>query len=245
MKFLLLLLAFLLAITASAQVTTTHGDLKLIHARATPSNAKVTIRISEPAEQQVVPGTDVIVKFKAQNWTTSPAGKHFHVILDQQVFQDHYTTDPIVLKNVSPGAHVIRLFPVHAWHETVKQQNAIAIVSFYVKEKSGSFPIDKSKPMMIYSAPAGEHSADEKISGQPHEGILVDWFLHNVSMGSKAGYYVQISVDGNVLMSMKEWRPHYVQGLQPGTHRIKLELLKNGTPLTDNGNSTEHTITVR
>ncbi len=44
---------------------------------------------------------------------------------------------------------------------------------------------------------------------------------------------------------MKEWRPHYIQGLQPGEHRIKLELLKDGVPVSENWNVTERSIRVR
>jgi hypothetical protein len=46
-------------------------------------------------------------------------------------------------------------------------------------------------------------------------------------------------------MQMKEWRPHYIQGLKPGEHAIKLELLKNGAPLNENWNVAERTIRVR
>ncbi|MCI0412530.1 hypothetical protein L0222_06975 [bacterium] len=54
-----------------------------------------------------------------------------------------------------------------------------------------------------------------------------------------------LSIDGKELMSMKEWRPHYIQGLQPGEHRIKLELLKDGVPVSENWNVTERSIRVR
>ena len=235
----------LLVSTAVADVTTSHGDLKLIHARATPTQQKVTITIQEPAQTQVIPGPDVTLKFTAPKWKAAEDGKHFHVLLDNNAVQEHFSNEPFVFKNVQPGAHVIRIFPVQTWHESVKQQNALAIVSFYVKEKTGTFPIDASKPMMVYSTPFGEHQSNQQLPGQPYPGVLVDWFLHNVSIGSKAGYFVQITVDGKILMSMKEWRPHYIQGLKPGQHRIKLELLKNGAPVTTNGNTTERTITVR
>jgi hypothetical protein len=228
-----------------ADITTTHGDLKLIHAKATRTPQKITIKISEPAQDQVVAGPDVTVQFKAGNWSPEKNGKHFHFILDDQPFESHFSDAPFVFRNVSSGPHVIRIFPVYPWHESVKQQNAIAIVQFYVQEKTGKLPLDTKKPMLIYSTPAGTHESNEKLPGQPQPGILVDWFLRNVSMGSKAGYFVRISVDGNQLMSMKEWRPHYIQGLKPGEHRVKLELVHNGAPITGNWSVTERTITVK
>ena len=232
------------AVIVFADLTTTHGDLKLVHARATPTPEKVKITIQNPGPGQISPQADVTVQFQSTSWNAKKNGKHFHFVLDNNPSQDHYSNDPFVFKNVSPGAHVIRVFPVHPWHETVKQQEAIAMVAFYVKEKSGEPPLNFSKPMLVYSTPAGSYKRNQIAPGQPQPGILVDWFLHNVSMGSKAGYYVRISVNGTELMSMKEWRPHYVQGLKPGNHRIKLELLENGVPVPENWNVTERTITV-
>jgi hypothetical protein len=238
-------LAFLVACTVFADVTTTHGKLTLIHATATQTPKKVRIKITYPAEGQIVPGPDVSVKFEALNWTPQKNGNHFHFLLDNRPFETHHSTEDFIFHKVEPGIHIIRLFPVYPWHESVKQQEALAMVRFYVKEKRGTLPIDTARPMLIYSTPAGDHRPDEQLPGQPRKGILIDWFLHNISMGSRTGYFVQLSVDDQTLMSMKEWRPHYLQGLHPGQHRIKLELLQNGKPAADHWNTTERTIVVR
>lgn len=242
---LLLLLLFMHFPVLQAQITTTHGEWKLVHARATQTKQKVQVTIQEPSSEQVVSGPDVTVRFTVKNWILENNGRHLHFILDNDPFQPHFTNEPFVFRNVKPGAHVIRIFPVYPWHESVKQQQALAYVKFYVHEKKGNSNLDFSKPMMIYSTPVGDHDSDERLPGQPHPGILIDWFLHNVNMGSKAGYFVRLSIDGKELMSMKEWRPHYIQGLTTGEHRIKLELVKNGVPVHENGDVTERTIRVR
>ena len=239
--FIFLVLGFA---AAHAQITTTHGNLKLVHAKATQTSAKPRITITEPHENEVVPGPDVTVRFTLRNWNPERNGNHLHFILDDSPFVAHYSRDGIVFHDVSPGPHVIRAFPVYSWHESVKQQDAMAIVQFYVKEKSGGLPLDVSQPMMIYSAPEGVHDSNEQLAGQPHPGILIDWFLHDVTMGSRTGYFVRISVDEKVLTTMKEWRPHYIQQLPPGKHTIKLELLKDGVPVSDNWNTRERTISV-
>ena len=238
------LLFFLMAGNLDAQVTTTHGKWKLVHARATQTKAKVTVTIQEPSRNQVISGPDVTVRFTIQNWQPEKNGKHLHFILDNERFQPHFSKDPFAFRNVKPGAHSIRVFPVYPWHESVKQQEALGFVQFFVKEKKETSRLDFSKPMMIYSTPDGDHDSNKRLPGQPYSGILIDWFLHNVNMGSKAGYFVRISIDGKELMSMKEWRPHYIQGLEPGEHQIKLELVKNGVPVNENGNVTERTIRV-
>ena len=242
---LIVFFLILFAGVVRADMTTTHGDLKLIHARATRTQQNVTLTITEPLQEQVLAGPDVTVKFQAKNWKAEKNGKQIHLILDNNPFLSSDGQDPFVFKNVSPGPHVIRVFPAYPWHESVKQQSAMVIVRFYVKEKSGTLPLDLSKPMMVYNTPNGAHESNERLPGQPHPGILVDWVLRNVSMGSKAGYFVRITVDGTVLMSMKEWRPHYIQGLKPGEHRIKLELTRNGVPIQENWSVAERTITVK
>jgi hypothetical protein len=241
---LFLALVFLAPCNIRAQITTTHGEWKLIHARATQTKEKVTVTIQEPSPEEVVPGPDVTVRF-ATNWPLEKNGKHLHFVLDNDPFQSHYSRDPFVFRNVKPGIHVIRIFPVYPWHESVKQQQALALMKFYVQEKKGKSSLDFSQAMMIYSTPVGGHDSNKRLPGQPHPGILIDWFLHNVNMGSKAGYFVRLSIDGKELMSMKEWRPHYIQGLETGEHKIKLELTKNGVPINENWNVTERTIRVQ
>jgi hypothetical protein len=241
--FLIFAFGVLIITLLEAQVTTTHGTLKLVHAKASQTPVAVKIKIVEPLSEQIINGSDVQVKFSLENWILSN-DNHLHFLLDDEPIHDHYSRDPFVFHNVSPGPHVIRVFPAYAWHESVKQQQALGLVRFFVKEKTGSLPIDLNKPMMIYSTPVGSHQADEKLHGQPYPGILIDWFLQNVTLGSRTGYTVRISVDGKALTNMKEWRPHYIQGLPPDEHRIKLELLKNGIPVKENWNVTERTITV-
>ena len=242
---LLLILLFAAFSILQAQIATTHGEWKLIHARATQTKQKVSITIQEPSQGEVVPGPDVTVRFAIKNWPLEKNGKHLHFILDNDPFHSHFSGHSFVFRNVKPGIHVIRVFPVYPWRESVKQPKALAFVKFYVHEKKGSTSLDFSKPMMIYSTPVGDHDSNERLPGQPYAGILIDWFLYNVNMGSKAGYFVRLSIDGKELMSMKEWRPHYIQGLKTGEHKIKLELVKNGIPVRENWNVMERTIRVR
>ncbi|MCI0607164.1 hypothetical protein L0156_29625 [bacterium] len=164
MKTVLLLVTILLTASFNlhAQVTTTHGKWKLIHARATQTKASVRITIQQPLQGEVVSGPDVTVQFAIQNWQPEKNGRHLHFILDNEPFLQHYSRDPFVFHNVQPGAHVIRVFPVHPWHESVKQEKVLAFVKFYVKEKRGSFDVDSSRPMMVYSTPVGDHDSNER-----------------------------------------------------------------------------------
>ena len=220
---------------------------KIIHARNSDAPPSVRLTIQEPAEAQVVTGPEVTVKFKIENWRLykeGEHGQHIHFILDNEPYEAHYSNDPFVFKNVKPGPHVIRAFPSRPWHESVKQESAFAMVQFWVGEKTGEALIDPKAPMLVYSRPKGEYLLSKPPHGQPHPGILIDWFVKNVDLGSRTGYMVRGTIDGQSHV-FKEWRPHYVQGLGEGQHVIKLELLKDGQPVEGNLNTTQRTITIK
>jgi hypothetical protein len=233
---------FLLSVSV---VSAQHGH-DMIHARNSDAPPNVRLTIEEPAEGQVVPGPDVTVKFKIESWRLykeGEHGQHIHFILDNEPYEAHYSNDPFVFKNVKPGPHVIRAFPSRPWHESVKQDAALAIVQFWVGEKAGDPLVDAKAPMLIYSRPKGEYSLSKPPHGQPHPGILIDWFLANVTLGSRTGYTVRCTIDGHSHI-FKEWRPHYAK-LAEGEHVIKLELLKDQKPVSGNFNSTERKITIK
>jgi hypothetical protein len=239
-------LACVLLLLSNLSIYAQH-DHKIIHARNSEAPPNVKLAIQEPADGQVVPGPDVTVKFTIESWKLykeGDHGQHIHFILDNEPYEAHYSTEPFVFKNVKPGPHVIRAFPSRPWHESVKQDSAFAMVQFFVKEKTGNPLIDPKAPMLVYSRPKGEYSLSKPPFGQPHPGILVDWFLKNVTLGSRSGYFVRCSIDGKS-HTFKEWRPHYIQGLGEGQHVFKLELLKGEQPVEGNFNTTERTITIK
>jgi len=222
------------------------GKLNVIHAKNSPAPPNVRFQITEPTEDQVIQETDVTVKFKIENWKLykeGDHGQHLHLILDNEPYQAHYSTDPFVFKNVAPGPHVIRGFPSRPWHESVKQDPAFSMVQFYVGNK-GPDLIDPKKPMLVYSRPKGEYFLSKPPFGQPVKGIMIDWFLGNVQLGKQTGYTVRATVNGEEHI-FREWRPHYVQGLSEGEHTFKLELLHKGQPVEGNFNTTERKITIK
>jgi hypothetical protein len=69
-------------------------------------------------------------------------GNHIHVILDNQPYEAYYELgQPFELRNVSEGAHTIRVFASRPWHESYKNEGNFQMVSFTVKGGG-----DASKP---------------------------------------------------------------------------------------------------
>ncbi len=152
---MILFIAVVFSLYSFAQQTQTQPqtqekkDIKFVKAPNSAAPAGVKFAIMEPTNDTVVTGPDVTVKFTIENWKlykdeATQHGQHIHFILDNEPYIAHYSTDPFVFKNVTPGPHVIRAFPSRPWHESVKQASAFSMVQFYVKEKSGSYPIDRS-----------------------------------------------------------------------------------------------------
>jgi len=251
--FIIFIITGVFALYSHAQQSQTQPEgkekVKFVKAPNSPAPPGVKFAITDPTEGAVVEGPDVTVKFTVENWKLfkdekTQTGQHIHFILDNEPYIAQYSTDPMVFKNVAPGPHVVRAFPSRPWHECVKEDTAFSMVQFYVKEKSGTLPIDPGKEMLVYSRPKGEYSIASPPPGQPVEGILIDFFAPNVKIG-ETGFEARATLDNSRRIKIETWQPYYIQGLEEGSHTLKLELLKDGKPVEGNFNTTERTITIK
>ena len=113
--------------------------------------ASPALKIAEPREGSTVNGSTVKVKLdlsgdlKGYTPHKDPAtgmGNHIHVILDNQPYEAYYELgQPFELRNVSEGAHTLRVFASRPWHESYKNDGSFQMVSFTVKGGG-----DASKP---------------------------------------------------------------------------------------------------
>jgi hypothetical protein len=126
--------------------------------------ASPVLKIVQPADGSTVNGSTVKVKLdlggdlKGYHPMKDPAtnmGNHIHVILDNQPYEAYYNLDePFELRNVSEGAHTLRVFASRPWHESYKNTGSFQTVSF--KVTGGG---DASKPTTTAS---GEKMADNR-----------------------------------------------------------------------------------
>lgn len=120
--------------------------------------------------------------------------------------------------DLSPGMHVLRIFPARSYGESLKSDGAFVARIFYVQQQSPKLDIDLSQPYLTANQPQGTYKYDAK------KPILLDFYLTNVLL-SKDGYKVRVTLDGKILRILSQWAPYYVYGLSRGDHKIKLELL--------------------
>jgi hypothetical protein len=111
--------------------------------RGEQDEAAPVLRIIEPAANATVRGSTVRVRLnlsgdlKGYQPHKDPAtkmGNHIHVILDNQPYEAYYELgQPFELRNVSAGAHTLRVFASRPWHESYKNDGSFQMVSFNVE----------------------------------------------------------------------------------------------------------------
>ena len=98
--------------------------------RGEQDTAAPALTFVEPKEGATVQGSTVKLSLKLAGDLKGyqphkdPAtgmGNHIHVILDNQPYEAYYELgQPFELRNVSEGAHTIRVFASRPWHESYK-----------------------------------------------------------------------------------------------------------------------------
>lgn len=131
--------------------------------RGEQDSASPTLKIAEPKDGATLTGSTLKLKLdlsgdlKGYEPHKDPAtnmGNHIHVILDNEPYEAYYNLqESFELRNVSEGAHTIRVFASRPWHESYKNDGSFQMVSFTVKGGG-----DASKPTTTNS---GEKMADE------------------------------------------------------------------------------------
>lgn len=185
---------------------------------------------------------------RAQEIANSANGQHVHIIVDNEPYLANYNPgEPFDIGTLEDGAHTAVVFPSRSYHESVKNEGAHDIVNFYVNEESGEFMLNPDDPAVIYSRPKGTYS------GAGAERIMLDFYLNNVTLsadGHRVRYTIRpadASADADPLASitLDEWAPAFVTGLESGTYVVTLELLDaEGNRVEGAFNYTEREITV-
>jgi hypothetical protein len=132
--------------------------------RGEQDSAAPVLKIAEPKEGATVNGSTVKLElalsgdlkgYEPHKDPSTGMGNHIHVILDNQPYEAYYNIhQPFELRNLSEGAHTIRVFASRPWHESYKNDGSFQMVSFTVKGGG-----DASKPT---TTGTGEKMADNR-----------------------------------------------------------------------------------
>ena len=201
---------------------------------------EVSLEITGPSEGEVIESGDKVeTTYEVTNYRTGKRiGQHIHVIVDNEPYIAHYNADePLVLEDLEPGTHTLRVFPARHYHLSLKKGDVFQTRIFHVGEKSQDFAFDPEKPYVTYSRPKGTYDTEAA------KELLLDFYLSNVELGEDAK--VVYGVDGKET-ELTEWKPVLLPALEPGKHTITLKLVDSEGNVIENGgyNDTTRTITV-
>jgi hypothetical protein len=197
-----------------------------------------------PQADEILPDNMVKVRlqvkdlpiFKDPQWQLGP---HLHLILDNQPYIAVYDLNqPVVLSDLSPGTHTLRVFASRPWHESFKNEGAYAQTTFHVLTKTEENHPDSKLPLLTYSRPNGGYGA---------EPIMLDFYLTNAPLHSVAetnpddtmsNWRIRSTVNGESFI-LDRWQTIYLKGFKPGKTWVKLEFLDNeGQPVKNAFNTT-------
>lgn len=239
----LILSAALLAATIEGDRS---NDIRVVPVERTPEPDEVEVRIAYPREGEVEKDNPLEVQLRvelyplgfysdfprAKEIRDSKQGQAIHIIVDGRPYlsvneaidevseSEEVDYDQTIITKLPyklpDGEHILRVFPVRSFDESLKGPRAFIATKFYVKQTNPSLSVDLTKPFLTYNQPQGEFEAAKP--------ILLDFFVSNTQL-SPDGYKVRLTIDGSDKRILTAWSPYYVYGLKRGSHTFKIELL--------------------
>jgi len=206
------------------------------------------VTILSPTPDQILQDTTVSVKFQVQDLPLfkNPElnmGPHLNVILDNQSHIPVYNVDkPLILEDVSPGTHTLRVFAARPWHESFKNEGAYAQTTFHVFTKTDDNNPVANLPLLTYNHPLGSYGT---------EPILLDFYLTNAPLHLVAqenpedeivDWQIRVTINGESF-TLDRWQSVYLNGFKPGKNWVQLEFLdEQGNPVKNAYNNTARLI---
>ena len=131
--------------------------------------AKARVRIESPAEREQVPPGDVVVRLSITGYALV-GGAHAHLIVDNEpALQVDDASQPLTVKDVAQGPHLLRIVLCRPWHEVVKAPHAFAMLRFWsgprTPGRAGAaaehqvWPAPR-RPLLTHVLPLGQPRAD-------------------------------------------------------------------------------------
>ncbi|MBD2202224.1 hypothetical protein H6G33_11380 [Calothrix sp. FACHB-1219] len=202
------------------------------------------VTIITPKAEEVLQENQVTVRLQVKDLPIfkNPElklGNHLHVILDNQPYIPVYDLNqPLVLSDLAPGTHTLRVFASRPWDESFKNEGAYAQIQFHIVTKTEDNNPDPSLPLLTYSIPQGDYGA---------EPILLDFYLTNAPLhllaqdnpkDNLSDWRIRCTINGESFI-LDRWQAVYLKGFKPGKNWVKLEFLDNqGNPVKNVFNTT-------
>lgn len=244
------------------------GELRIVPVPPSTEGDNVNLYIMFPKADDIKTSNPVTIEMRIEGYPigidsdfprkkeiyNDPEGQSIHIIIDNEpyfevneafvqalddseTYYDQYLEFDIPMK-LKPGQHIIRMFPVRSFGESLKGDGCFYARTFYFQQEDKYPNVDLSSPYITYNEPQGVYP----FNSQP---ILLDFYLTNCML-SADGYKVILSIDGKKERVITRWIPHYIYGLSQGDHTIHLQLIDAmNKPVSGAFNSVQRDITLK
>ncbi|MGK7919781.1 MAG: hypothetical protein AB4080_07200 [Trichodesmium sp.] len=208
---------------------------------------KPKIKIQNPLPDQIFEDNTISVQLQVEDLPIFKSdldiGPYLEVVLDDQHYGKIYDlSQPIILHDLEPGTHTLRVFACRPWDESFKNQGAYAQTTFHVFTKTANNNPAPNLPLLTYNSPLGSYGA---------EPILLDYYLTNPPLNSvdsddeMVDWRVRVTVNGTSFIT-DQWQSIYLEGFYPGKNWVKLEYIDElGNPINNVYNNTARLITYK
>ncbi|KOP25169.1 hypothetical protein AMR41_17315 [Hapalosiphon sp. MRB220] len=217
--------------------------------RNTTGLSRPQVSIIAPILDEILQDNTVTVRFQVKDLPIYKdpkfnLGPHLEVILDNQPGIAVYDLNqPLVLSDLPPGTHTLRVFASRPWNESYKNEGAYTQTTFHIFTKSDNNNPDPALPLLTYNSPDGSYGA---------EPILLDFYLTNAPLhllakdnpdNLFADWRIRCTINGESFV-LDRWQAVYLKGFKPGKNWVKLEFLDSqGNTVKNEFNSTVRLIT--
>lgn len=242
-----LLLTGLAACAFLPQMGSAVEEVRVQAVNPTPESYTVSVTMSYPKANQLVKNP-VYLQFRVNGYALAAdsqfdradelagndMGQTLHIVVDNAPYfpingpaidpfdEEGYFYDTSyrikLPKNLSSGAHTIRVFPARSFGESLKGEKTFVATTIYVGDTENRTDVDLSKPYLTYNEPSNHFYLT---TSKP---ILLDFYLSNCAL-TPDGYRVRLSIDGKLIRNLTSWQPYYLYGLTRGNHTVRLELI--------------------
>lgn len=188
------------------------------------------VTIVSPKPHEMLSETTVSVQLQVRDYPLFKdeklgLGPHLHLFVDNEPYRAVYNVDePIILEDLTPGTHTIRVFASRPWHESFKNEGAYAQTTFTVFTETEDNAPTPSLPLLTYSRPQGSYGA---------EPIMLDFYLTNAPLHFVAknnpdddivDWRIKATINGESFL-LDIWQPIYLKGFEPGQNWVQLEFI--------------------
>lgn len=186
------------------------------------------VKILTPQADQTLSQTELEIKLEVKELPIFKddrlgLGNHINLIIDNEPLQEIYSLEePILIKGLAPGTHVLKAFAVSPWGESFKNEGAYSQITFSILTETIENRLQPDTPLLTYNSPTGIIGA---------EPFLLDYYLTNVSLSKSTennqdstAVSVRATVNGTSFI-LQDWQPRYLKGLEVGDNWVQLELI--------------------